>query len=632
MATTHRSVLGIAMLMAVAGVTVSAAGQSPIRIDPLPAIAPNDNRAPGGVVIEGAVELHLLANLGAWRPDLDVDSAVTVPAFSDGAGGAPRIPGPLLRASRGTEIHLKVTNQLPDSMLVVYGLRAGAVPASDDTIQVARGDTRELRFRVNDPGTYLYWGSTTGTTDIAERTARDSQLTGAIVVDPAGTPPDQAERIFVMTVIDIIPDETLPPPLEDIWELAVNGLSWPHTERLAYAVGETVRWRWLNGSYLPHPMHLHGFHFRVTAKGDGTTDVTYHADSQREVVTEFMSPGSTFAMEWTPTREGNWIFHCHMAPHIVPFPPRVVSEREHEGGDALMHATHGMAGLVLGITTTGGEGGGPPVSVDPSRRMRLIAHQAPPTERPDIRATGYSLGDPTPASPTTPGPPIVLTRGETTVVTVVNRTDEATTVHWHGIELESYFDGVAGWSGLGSSVAPLIAPGDSFTVSFTPPRAGTFIYHSHVDESMQLLTGAYGPLLVMEPGEVFDPATDLVFVAARAVDSGVNGPALNGLHAPPPLDLRVGTTYRLRFINIFPAEPLFVEIDVDAAAGVWRPISKDGAALPASLQGEQTARAAPVGVGETHDFLWTTPDRPGDAVLRVGESGSFAVEQILRVR
>jgi FtsP/CotA-like multicopper oxidase with cupredoxin domain len=33
------------------------------------------------------------------------------------------------------------------------------------------------------------------------------------------------------------------------------------------AVGETVRWRWLNGSYLPHPMHLHGFHFRVTAKG-----------------------------------------------------------------------------------------------------------------------------------------------------------------------------------------------------------------------------------------------------------------------------------------------------------------------------------------------------------------------------
>jgi FtsP/CotA-like multicopper oxidase with cupredoxin domain len=32
-------------------------------------------------------------------------------------------------------------------------------------------------------------------------------------------------------------------------------------------VGDTIRWRWVNGSYLPHRMHLHGFHFRVTAIG-----------------------------------------------------------------------------------------------------------------------------------------------------------------------------------------------------------------------------------------------------------------------------------------------------------------------------------------------------------------------------
>jgi FtsP/CotA-like multicopper oxidase with cupredoxin domain len=59
------------------------------------------------------------------------------------------------------------------------------------------------------------------------------------------------------------------PPGDDVLELAINGRSWPHTERLHYKVGETVRWRWLNGSFSQHPMHLHGFHFRTTAPGTG---------------------------------------------------------------------------------------------------------------------------------------------------------------------------------------------------------------------------------------------------------------------------------------------------------------------------------------------------------------------------
>ena len=40
-------------------------------------------------------------------------------------------------------------------------------------------------------------------------------------------------------------------------------------------------------------------------------------------------------------------------------------------------------------------------------------------------------------------------------------------------------------------------PGDSFTVLMTPPRAGTFIYHTHADELAQLTGGLYGALLVI---------------------------------------------------------------------------------------------------------------------------------------
>jgi hypothetical protein len=54
------------------------------------------------------------------------------------------------------------------------------------------------------------------------------------------------------------------------------------------------------------------------------------------------------------------------------------------------------------------------------------------------------------------GPPIVLTRGVLAEITVVNHLDEPTAVHWHGIELESLFDSVPGWAGLGSPLAPEI--------------------------------------------------------------------------------------------------------------------------------------------------------------------------------
>ena len=575
----------------------------------------NDNRVAAGRTHGGVVELNMVARLAAWRPDLGVDSAVTVQAFAE-TNGAPRIPGPLLRATQGGEIRVTITNDIADSTLVVHGLRAGTL--ADDTIHVAPGTRRAVTFRAGSPGTYLYWGTTTGRASIGTRNGRDTQLTGAIVIDPAGVMPDTSERIFVMTVIDIVPDTTKPPPREDIWELAINGRAWPHSERLEYPVGETVRWRWLNGSYLPHPMHLHGFHFRVLAKGNGTSDTRYAPEGVRHVVTEFMRPGTTFAMEWTPTRAGNWLFHCHMAPHITPYPARPDSAQMHDVHDVAQHPMQGMAGLVLGIRTTehATSRAADPPSI--ARHLRLFVQRGPVASDPRLRATGYVLqhgGDePRADSVQVPGPILLLTRGETTAITVVNRSDDATTVHWHGMELESIYDGVAGWSGADSNLAPLVAPGDSFVVSFTPPRAGTYIYHTHMDEGLQLVTGSYGPLIVLEPGERFEPETDRLIIFGRAVDAGVNRQAINGRIEPPPLELRAGTSYRLRLINILPAAPVYVQLRADSALLQWTAISKDGADLPPSLQVQSPSALEGFGVGETYDFIWT-PERPMEAVL-----------------
>ena len=101
-----------------------------------------------------------------------------------------------------------------------------------------------------------------------------------------------------------------------------------------------------------------------------------------------------------------------------------------------------------------------------------------------------------------PGPTLELTRGKRVAITIVNQSQERAAVHWHGIELESYPDGVPGWSGIGTRTIPSIMPGDSLTVRFTPPRAGTFMYHSHSNEIQQITSGLYGAIIVLEPGEV----------------------------------------------------------------------------------------------------------------------------------
>lgn len=626
-----RLLLCVACVSSVLAVSIRA--QRPQPPVALADVVPNDNRIAGGRISDGVVELHLVARLAGWRPDLDVDSAVTIQAFGE-TGGEPRIPGPLLRTASGTEVRVTITNDIPDSTLIVSGMRAGTM--EDDTIIVHPGTRRDVRFRAGTPGTYLYWGTTSGKPHPSERNGRDGQLTGAIVIDPVGVAPDTAERIFVMTVIDILPDTMQPPPFEDIWELSINGRSWPHSERLEYPVGDTIRWRWVNGSYLPHPMHLHGFHFRVTAKGNGTSDTRYAGDEVRDVVTEFMRTGTTMAMEWTPTRAGNWLFHCHMAPHITPFPAREDSARSHDVHDVAQHAFQAMAGLVLGIHTFAPESRTVPLTtLAPAQHLRLWMQQAPRTERPELRASGYVLdqgNEPRADSVSVPGPALLLTRDQTTAITVINRSDELTTVHWHGMELESVYDGVAGWSGAGSNVAPLLAPGDSFAVSFTPPRAGTYIYHTHMDEGTQLVTGAYGPLIVLEPGQTFDPATDLIFMIGNAVDAGANHPAINGRHQPAPLTLSPGKTYRLRLINILPAAPVTVELRADSTLLNWRSLAKDGADLPAALLLAAPATLSAIGAGETYDFLWT-PDRPMEAVLTMGnEFEGFAIRQVLRVR
>src|SRR6185369_7697434 len=119
----------------------------------------------------------------------------------------------------------------------------------------------------------------------------------------------------------------------------------------------------------------------------------------------------------------------------------------HDHGDPDHHALTGMNGLVLGITVDAPRQ--TPTAWRPVKRLRLFV-QSDSTPADSARRWGYVVergGEPRRDSVESPGPLLRLTRGEPTSIEVINRTPEPTAVHWHGIELDSYYDGVAGWSG-----------------------------------------------------------------------------------------------------------------------------------------------------------------------------------------
>jgi FtsP/CotA-like multicopper oxidase with cupredoxin domain len=611
-------------------------------------ILANDNRSPAGQLHNGALTIVLEARTGIWCPEEKDGPELEVQALAE-EGKPPQIPGPLIRVPEGTEIHATLRNNIPNATLEIHGLHARPGDPKD-TIKLAPGSSREVRFRAGPPGTYFYWGSTSGTPEIRDRLSAESQLSGAFIVDPKPAELSQGsaagkllpdDRIFVIGVWFILDDpEAKPPRYREV--LAINGRSWPHTEPLTYTVGDSARWRWINATAAVHPMHLHGFYYRVDSKGDAERDTLYADNERRLAVTEIMLPGSTMSVSWVPDRPGNWVFHCHVLPHISPErrfwrPPVREGTTSH---DAAHHAREGMAGLVLGIHVLPGRKAAKLVRPDvPRRELELIALSEPGRYGKDA-GLGFALqagNKQSPAFMHIPGPPIVLTRGQPVAIRVRNRLAEPLAVHWHGIELESYFDGVPGVSGSGSHVMPPIAAGGSFVARFTPPRAGTFIYHSHIDDVRQLSSGLYGPLIVLEPGQSFDPETDRIMLLSSGGPAYDASLLLNGSAHPEPIELRAGTKYRFRFINIMaPNPPLAVSLLSGDKPVSWRAIAKDGADLP---PGQATARPTQqvIGVGETYDFE-LQPKSSGElrldifrrAILATPESPAHAAPVVFR--
>jgi len=253
---------------------------------------------------------------------------------------------------------------------------------------------------------------------------------------------------------------------------------------------------------------------------------------------------------------------------------------------------------------------------DPGRKVVSIDLEARETDWEyapgrSVRAWGYN-GQ-------VPGPTIEARAGDVLEVRLTNRLAEPTTIHWHGLRVPAAMDGT-------DMVQSPIAPGQSFTYRFKVPDAGTFWYHPHSNETVQVEKGLYGALIVRGEDEpVLDREQVLVLDDLKLDKKGRlakfgglierhdgregNVRLVNG-RAEPELSIAAGQIERWRIVNASSAR--YVRLSIGGVP--FRMLGSDGGLLEAPVT--------------TSEVLLTPGDRVDLAVGPFTEGQIVAVEAL----
>lgn len=103
-----------------------------------------------------------------------------------------------------------------------------------------------------------------------------------------------------------------------------------------------------------------------------------------------------------------------------------------------------------------------------------------------------------------PGPVLEFNEGDLALINVTNKMDVETSVHWHGLILPNFYDGVP------YLTTPPIEPGTTFQYRIPINQSGTYWYHSHT--MLQEQKGVYGSILIHPKEKTLDYDKDLVVV------------------------------------------------------------------------------------------------------------------------
>ena len=212
-----------------------------------------------------------------------------------------------------------------------------------------------------------------------------------------------------------------------------------------------------------------------------------------------------------------------------------------------------------------------------------------------------------------PGPTIEAVEGDKVRIYVTNKLPEHTTIHWHGMLLPNGMDGVGGLT------QPHIKPGRTFVYEFIMQKSGTFMYHPHADEMVQMAMGMMG-FFVVHPRDpkLYRVDRDFVFlINAFDINPGSYVPKVNTMlefnlwawnsRVFPGIDhlvARKGDRVRVRMGNLsMTAHPIHIHghhFSVTCTDGGW---------VPESARWPEATIDVPVGGMRAFEFA---ADVPGD--------------------
>jgi FtsP/CotA-like multicopper oxidase with cupredoxin domain len=220
-----------------------------------------------------------------------------------------------------------------------------------------------------------------------------------------------------------------------------------------------------------------------------------------------------------------------------------------------------------------------------------------------------------------PGPTIEVVEGDKVRIFVTNKLPEHTTVHWHGMLLPNGMDGVGGLT------QPHIKPGKTFVYEFVLQKSGTFMYHPHADEMVQMAMGMMGFFVVHPRDPQFMRVDrDFVFLLnAYDIDPGSYMPKVMTMlefnlwtwnsRAFPGIDHLVvakGDHVRVRMGNLtMTNHPIHMHGYHFSVTGT------DGGWVPESARWPETAIDVPVGAMRAFEFV---ADVPGDWAIHCHKS------------
>jgi len=226
------------------------------------------------------------------------------------------VPGPLIRVTEGDKVKILVKNDLSEPTTIHWhGIQ---VPNNMDGIPgetqepIQPGETFAYEFVAKPAGTYWYHSHYDSDKQISVG------LSGAFIIEPKGglaSKPD-IDKVFMLNEWRVIDGQTyasMPATGMDGNYFTINGKAFPETETLNVKVGQKVRLRFIGSGQMIHPMHLHGFPFKIVAT-DGN-DVPESAQWTKDTIS--VAPGERYDIEFTPDRPGKWMLHCHIPHHTT---------------------------------------------------------------------------------------------------------------------------------------------------------------------------------------------------------------------------------------------------------------------------------------------------------------------------